>query len=486
MKIIFRLLPRLIFFTTLVFSTAISAQSFTLKTVQLTHPANGSVMHMGSSLAVSGHSSNARWLSLVDTQEFKALAVDIPADAQFFTKMKLANITGEQLVFLTTQGISAYDQSSSETRLLLKTPSLHPVVDHKRFHHLDMTVDIDNSGLSDLLIADFTAYHLLVQKADGSFSRYRLAIDAQVQLWGSEPQFMPRKPYTVDINLDGKTDIVFVRDGQLITFLQQPDGGFPEQPRIINLDMEVSLDTDAIVRSGEGRDFGGLIIHRVHDLTDLDGDGLADLIIRREKYSSAVEQDYNYRIHYGQPSERGLIFPAEPDAHINTRGIQFEAIFADINGDNRKDFYTPSATFGIGTIIRALVSGTANIEMQFYLMKEDRRFNDKPDHSHNATASVSVGRGALDLPLFQVASTTGDSRKDLIIGEGQERLVVLGKGDKRLFTASGTKFNTSLPRDGSRVKVMDINGDDREDLVLPFDAQDATETRNQVRFLILQ
>src|SRR5690606_32679327 len=133
----------------------------------------------------------------------------------------------------------AHDQSTGKTRSLVQTSSLHPVVDHKRFRHLDMTVDIDNSGLTDLLIADFTAYHLLIQQADGSFDRYRLPIDTQVQLWDSEPQFMPRKPYTVDFDLDSKTDIVFVRDGQLIIFLQKANGGFSAQPNIIELGMEV-------------------------------------------------------------------------------------------------------------------------------------------------------------------------------------------------------------------------------------------------------
>lgn len=410
----------------------------------------------------------------------------MPDNAQFFSEMSVAGKKGKQLIFLTTDGIALYNNKDGTTQPLLETASLYPVVDHKRLRHLDITLDISDSGLSDLLIPDFTAYHLLIQQSDGKFNRYRLPIDSEVQMWGTEPHFKPRKPYIFDMNLDGRKDVVFVRDGQLVVFMQQPDKNFAEQPEFISPGMAISLDAEAMVRTGEGRDFNDLVIYRVHDLTDLDGDGLTDLIIRREKYSSAVEQDYNYRIHYGQPGERGLLFSSVPDAHINTRGIQFESTFADINGDGRKDFYTPSAGFGAGTIIRALISGSANLDIQFYLMNDNRSFNDRPDHNHKATARVSIGRGSVDLPLVQVASVAGEARKDLVLGENEGRLRIHGSDPQRLFTQTASRFSTPLPRDGARVKVMDVNGDGKDDLILPFDAQDSEATRNQLRILITQ
>lgn len=460
------------------------AQTFTLKTVPLTHPANGDVLQVDNFLAVSGHDSSARWLSLIDLESFSSEPLALPDNAQFFFKMTLANKDTEQLAFLTTQGISVYNTSNNQSTPLLQSTSVHPVVDRKRFWYFDMALDINNSGLSDVLIPDFTAYHLFVQADDGSFTHYRLPIDAQVEMWGKTPNYSPRKPYLVDMNLDGKNDLVFVRDGQLISFLQQTDGSFTEQARSMTPGMKISLDDEANVRGGDGRSFDGLEIYRVHDFTDLDGDGRADLIIRREKFSSAVEQNYNYRIHYGQHSDSGLTFATEPDAHINTSGIQFESVFADINGDGRKDFYTPSASFGVGTIIRALISGTANLDIQFYLMKDDGSFNSKPDHSQKATAEVSITRGRVDLPLFQVASSAPNAPKDLILGEKQERLRIHAHDENRLFATQSMRFNTPLPRDGSRVKAMDINGDGKDDLILPFDAQDSEETRNQVRILI--
>ncbi len=51
---------------------------------------------------------------------------------------------------------------------------------------------------------------------------------------------------------------------------------------------------------------------------------------------------------------------------INTSGMQFEVKFVDLDNDQRLDFYTPAAQIGVRSIIRALIAGTANLELQFY------------------------------------------------------------------------------------------------------------------------
>ncbi|HSX85964.1 MAG TPA: VCBS repeat-containing protein, partial [Cellvibrio sp.] len=386
--------------------------------------------------------------------------------------------------FHTTEGISRYDVSKNTLSPLVKTSSIYAQADSKRLPHSDMVVDVNSTGLSDLLIADFTVYHLWLQREDGSFAHFPLTVDAMAETHEEGPRYTPRKPYLVDINLDGRTDIVFARDDQLLVFEQNSTGGFPEQARICQLNMPISSDTEASLRSGDGRNYDGLLINRLFDVTDLDGDGLADVIIRRELFADALEQNYDYLIHYGRAGEGGIHFDKKPDARINTHGIQFESVFADIDGDGRKDFYTPNVHFGLGLMVRALISGSAGMEVQFYRMKQDRSFNEKPDHIHKTTASISISGGRVDLPLFQLAGHVDNTYKDLWVGEKQQRLIVNRSDENHLFDYERLQFNVTLPRDGSKVRVMDVNNDGQDDLVLPFDAQEKKELRNQVHFLI--
>lgn len=462
------------------------SRSFSLKTIPLNHPANGDLVHLDGQLAVSGHNSETRWLSLVDLTRFNALALPIPENAQFFAAAQLAGYADKQLLLLTTEGVSRFDAQAQGFTPLFTSPSLYPVADTKRLWQLDIVTDVNDDGLSDLLIPDFVYYHLYVQNAQGQFTHFRLPVESQSNLWGKEPNFLPRKAYVFDFTLNGKMDIVFVRDDTLVVFAQNEDGGFSDSAGVFKPGPVISSDKHANVRTNEGRDFSQLVINRVHDLQDLDGDGLTDLVIRREAFSSAVEQNYSYRIHYGRRSDTGLVFEPEPDTQINTQGIQFESVFADINGDGRKDFYTPSASFGVGTIIRALVSGSANLDIQFYLMDEARNFASKPDHNQRASANVSITRGSVDLPLFQVARLDSSGHKQLIIGENQERLRIYPPGNSRLFSNTSLRFSTPLPKDGRRVKVIDVDNNGLDDLVLPFDAQDGEATRNQVRVLLSQ
>lgn len=456
--------------------------SFILKNIQLNHPANGDVERFDHFLAVSGHATNERWLSLIDLHDFSSNAITLPDNAQFFSR--LVTSEGDALVVLTDKDIRRYDRANNRFVSLLETPSLYTLTDQTRIRQLNFVVNL-NEQQSVFVVPDFHHVHVYAPAAEG-FKHSKLKLPVQVQTFEDTPRFHPRRVWPVDFNQDGKTDLVFLRDGRLQVFLQQAEGAFATTPENIKPAMHLSLDQETRIRGGEGRNFAGLEINHLHDIMDLDGDGIPDIVIRREEFHDAIEVNTSYRIHYGKKGESNLQYNADADAVISTKGMQFEPVFADINGDGRKDFYTPGAQFGVGSVIRALLSGNATIEMQFYVMDENRNFNSKPDHTHKATAQVSISRASLDMPLFGAGSLDGDPHKHLIIGEGKDRLHVIPSGKRRLFETQGTRYATALPNDGSRVKIMDINGDGLDDIILPFDNHDSEETRNRVHLLIMQ
>uniref|UniRef100_A0A486XGI3 VCBS repeat-containing protein n=1 Tax=Rheinheimera sp. BAL341 TaxID=1708203 RepID=A0A486XGI3_9GAMM len=468
------------------FTTLTYASTITTQILQLPHPPNGSVVHLPEQqqLAVSGFSQFQRWLSLVDLTTYSSCLLAIPDDAQYFSQARLAGKAGQSLVFLGLGGVSVLTADGSAAQRIISSESIYRVLDKNRLRQADFTVDL-GSGLTDFLLPDFQHTHLYRQQADGSFVHYPLTISAQMRSWRNSPDYTPRRHYIADANHDGRPDIVFVAEGKFQLFLQQVNGSFTTLPLIADWPVQLSTEQEADQRNDAGRSYNGQNIDTLRDIVDIDGDGIVDLVINREQLADALERNNSFRIHFGQLTEQGLSFNAEPDTFITTDTSPIDVVIDDFNADGRKDFYIPSTHFGVGTIIRVLLRGSANLDIDFYLLSKDRQYPQKADFRQQATIDVSIGNLRYDMPLFLLADTQGNGHKSLLVGDGTEELRLYQHEEKRLFSRRAERFKLSLPRDASRAQVFDLNGDGKEDLVLPFDAQEAEQQRNQLHFLLI-
>lgn len=470
------------------FSFSGVASSFQAQQVKLDHPANGHLLKLKENplLLVSGHNTEHRWLSQVDLNSLQASQIAIPTTAQFFDQATLAGHSGGQLVSLTTEGVAHYNHAEKRWRKLLTSSSLYRVVDTKRLRQLTFSHDLNNDQLSDFLLPDFNGYQLWLQQADSSFRHYELTIDSQMQAFDEDPTYIARKPWLVDLNLDGRTDIAFAKDDTLQVFLQQADGSFPSAPTALALGVGLTPDNQAQLRSGDGRSFKGLVITRLQRLMDINGDNLVDLVVQQQQYIDAMEQNYSYHIHYGQKSDAGVHFQSKPNQTISTSGVQFDVNFVDLDNDHRVDFYTPAAQIGVRSIIRALVAGTANVELQFYKQQADGSFGQKPVYKQDVTVEISIGNGQVNMPLATVLKNAAGVAS-LVVGDGEETLRTFAPVAAKLFSEKSTKQQQAMPKRGMDALVADLNGDGKEDLVLPFTSQEASaELTNQLQLLIQQ
>lgn len=479
-----------IFATTLLCAVAAlplaQASTITTQIIPLPHPPNGSVLHLAKNkqLALSGFSQFERWLSLVNLTDYSSRMLPIPDDAQYFSQATLAGSSGETLVFLGLGGVSVLSADYSYAQRIVTSESIYRVLDKNRLREADFVVDL-GSGLSDFLIPDFQHTHLYRQQADGSFVHYPLTVSAQMRSWRNSPDYTPRRHFIADVNNDSRQDIVFVADGKFQLFLQQADGSVNTQPIVADWPVTLSTEQEADQRNDAGRSYNGQNIDTLRDISDIDGDGIVDLVINREQLADALERNNSFRIHFGYVTEQGLSFNAEPDTFITTDTSPIDVVIDDFNADGRKDFYIPSTHFGVGTIIRVLLRGSANLDIDFYLLNAQRQYPQKADFRQQATIDVSIGNLRYDMPLFALADTQGNGNKSLLLGEGTTALRLYPHEDKRLFSRRGKRFKLALPRDASRVQVMDLNADGKDDLVLPFDSQEAEPHRNQLHLLIM-
>ena len=469
-------------------SPAVLATSFSAQKVALEHPANGHLLKLADNpwLLVSGHNSEHRWLSQVDVNKLEAAQIAIPVNAQFFAQAKLAGQTGGQLVALTTEGIAHYQFAEKRWRQLLSSSSLYRVVDSKRLRLMDFSMAVNNDTDSDFLLPDFNGYQLWLQQADGSFRHFELKIDSQMQAFDEDPTYIARKPWLADVTQDGLTDIAFAKDDSLLLFVQQADGSFPATPQTLTLGVGLTPDTQAQMRSGDGRSYQGLVIKKLQQLRDINGDALADLVVQQQEYVDAMEQNYSYQIHYGQPGPGGLVFPAKPNQTISTSGVQFDVKFVDLDNDKRLDFYTPVAQIGVRSIVRALLAGTANLEFQFYKQQPDGSFGTKPVYRQDVTVEFSIGSGTVNMPLATVVKNAA-GLASLVVGDGEDTLRSFAPVAAKLFSEKSSKQAQPMPKKGTEALVSDLNGDGKEDLVLPFSLQESkAELTNQLQLLLQQ
>ena len=476
------------FATILLFLFSFSSTAATeLKKIALPHPPNGDMLLLAErkQLLVSGYSQFSRWLTILDLTDYSTTLSPIPDNAQFFSSAVLAGNTAPQLVFLTLDGVSRLAADGSHAIQLVASDSLYRVLDPNRLRSADFVLNL-GSPLSDFLIADFQYVHLYRQQADGSFRHYPLPIPALVQSWRDSPDYTPRQHYIVDVNQDKLSDLAFVWQGKIHVFVQQRDGSFNTQAMVMNWPVQLSTEQEADQRNDAGRSYTGQNIDTLRDITDIDGDGIADLVINREQLADALERNNSFRIHFGAITEQGLGFNAAPDTTITTDTSPIAVVIDDFNADGRKDFYIPSTHFGVGTIIRVLLRGSANLDIDFYLLNEQRQYPAKADFRQQATIDVSKGNLRSDMPLFLLADTQGNGHKSLLVGEGTDELRLYRHEHKRLFSRKSERIKLALPRDARKVNVFDLTGNGKEDLVLPFDSQEEESRRNQLHILLSQ
>ena len=463
------------------------AQALQLKatTFKLEHPANGSVVRLPGQpvLLVSGHNHEFRWLSWVDYAQNRTEQIALPEQVQFFQTATLAGYNASQLVAMGQDALWHYQTEKKAWRQLASAASAYPVTDGKRMLKLEFSADLDQNGLTDFLVPDFRALQVLMQQPDGSFRSYALPIAAQMQVFQKDPDFILKTPRQVDFTLDGRTDIVFNVDDNLWVYPQQADGSFATEATVVPLGVGLTPDMQAQQRGGDGRSYEGLTITRLERLLDLNGDKITDLVVQQQHYVDVMEQKYSYRIHYGRNDNGKLVFPLKADQQINTTGVQFDVLFADLDADGRLDFYTPAAEIGISKIVSALLTGSASVDWLFYKQQADGSFGTKPVHRQEVDVGISLGSGQFNLPVTAVLKGA-DGKATLLKAENEDTLRSYAPVGAKLFSDKSTRQKIKLPKRAINLLVNDLNDDGKEDLVLPFGAQEAKGQTNQITVLM--
>ena len=207
---------------------------------------------------------------------------------------------------------------------------------------------------------------------------------------------------------------------------------------------------------------------------DLNADGLLDLVFIKVGASDAsLNAQTRVLIYYGRPGPEGAGFrlPAGPAPVFASEGFS-HPILVDMNGNGRTDLALGNVEIGFWNAIKALITRTVSAEAAFYLMPEVGRYPDEPDEVVDYSVKFALGKFA-HRPITAFGDLNGDQRPDLLLSSGKGSLGIHW-GLAGSFWESGhdVLLEDFLPTKSQRLRVVDVDGDGRDDLIFLYNRND--------------
>ena len=263
-----------------------------------------------------------------------------------------------------------------------------------------------------------------------------------------------RAPALVDVDGDGRRDVLLRRENTLLVHLAD-DHGVPEQPTRAEPLPEwlAKPDTDLIVR-----------------LADLDGDGDVDLIARQSP--EHVKLEATTFTYFVMLNDGERLLPGQPQQVLRFEGSGTDSELTDVDGDGRADLVV---TKYVLPTLTDLVTGFRLVRGAYvYLAGEgDDPFGRKPALRDEQSFTLESLQDALVVRRIP-GDLSGDGVADLVEVDLTGRVVVrrieqgsgrFGGNEWRLPEDTWKRFD--LGADLSRLQLLDLNGDGLIDLVNP-------------------
>lgn len=394
----------------------------------------------------------------------------------------------DALVFIEPGRVVAYDIETGEYQQIAEISSLYGQERVGGIVPIDFFRDLNGDDLDDLIVTDVSGYRVRLQMPDGHLGPESiLTKSVTMSLSDRSVHFANRTLVSGDMNFDGQSDLTVWSGPTLQVYVQQPDGKFAAtaDERHTGLDVLTDLEMQALENDRGAVDQEGLTESRIYSIEDLNGDAIPDILTESTFSEGLFDRRNEFRLHLGQDGQEFVTFQPEPDALLASEGILFDPISTDIDGDGRMDLLTRKARLSFGRIIRALISGGITLELQFYKMTESATYPDKANYSTKTKVRFSRSSGQVDIPAFEVADFDGDGLQDMLLQSGVDELgFYRGIRNDDLFAKMTAKINVKLPRNGELAESMDINGDDRIDLIMRYSVADSDQLSESVRMLI--
>ena len=421
----------------------------------------------------------------------------------------VANIDGHDRLITYEQGrLNWFDPDAATERALVAVTSYFKPPRSGEIPHVDITCDVNGDGHDDLVIPDSDGFWVFIQMSDGAFAekvkigpptkmeRIRGADGYRYDPWSQS------RVHEIDYNRDGRIDLVFWDEDHFEVHLQDERGLFA--PKASTFTTDVAFDSDRLSSLTIG-DMTGKVLH---SLADLNGDGIADLVVFKLSGTDISSKHSSYEVHFGAPTpDGGITFSQNVDISFQSaKKIQLGMDRYDFNRDGQVDLMitTIDIEFLKGSLwksIKGFMGDDIWLDLEFYQM-EAGGYSDTP----NTTRRIALdgvpshrepGWVPLDIALrggthesrktqknyprafnttVCIGDVTGDNRLDLLLGDHPRIMgIFVGMPGPEMFARQSQEVAVAMPNDEEYTWLVDLNKDGVQDLLMhrPFTLRDA-------------
>ncbi|HEY0513566.1 MAG TPA: VCBS repeat-containing protein [Thermoanaerobaculia bacterium] len=223
---------------------------------------------------------------------------------------------------------------------------------------------------------------------------------------------------------------------------------------------------------------------------DLEGDGRATVVFRQSlddpKRGSMRKEMAKAREPHGRLTfrrlSRDLVPEKTPYRTFDITGWGLEGIeaesteielpggFQDLNGDGRPDLVTVTMDLGLPQLLGSLATKRLNVGLDFHVWCQEKDGGFRPVKGLDLSGTFRFDLNDLrvsQLSLFS-GDFDGDGRADFVqIGRGKRVTIHRGRADCSFPAKPDMAFDLrEEPRDLSLVRIRDLDGDGRSDLMI--------------------
>ena len=394
----------------------------------------------------------------------------------------------DALLFIEPGRVLRYSVVDGDFVEVLETRSIYGQKRSGDIVPIDFFRDINDDGRDDLIVPDTAGYRIRLQRPDGSFGDEALLEESsRMTVADNVVGFESRPLFSGEINFDDLTDLGVWRGNTLRVYRQLPGHRYQGKPDTVQLGLGLLSEAELrALESGAGSvDQRGLSQKNIVSIEDRNGDKLPDILIESTTSMGVFDKRNTLSLHLGRREGESLVYRETEDALLASEGLQYGMVTTDIDGDGLQDLVVRKVYLSFSRVIRALISGNVSLRLRFFRMTPEGGYDEEPNYVTRTNVRFSMASGQIDVPAIAVADFDGDGLKDLLMQKRPDELrLSRGITGGSLFSDESIMIEAELPRNGDLVASEDVDGDGRSDLVMRYTAADGEQAAHIVRLLI--